>query len=205
MSPPHLSGRVPDRVLRYLHPNEELRYLSRPHLAELRWQLVIGTSAVAFFVGAVGLHVPLIGALVLLSATIFVAVKGTPWWETSYAITDKRVLILTGVVADRLVDVPIKLVIDIKYDRTLLGRLLGYGDFELNLSGRPSLRGLVWVPEPDLVYWLLTLARVGDDAPRPQIFGEAARNLVAARAGLQQSIAHCTGCPVPPCPCAAEG
>lgn len=167
MSPPHFSNRFPGRMLNYLHPNEEPQYLSRPHLAMLRSELTIWAIAAAFCAAAIKFQVPLLGGIVLVVATLYVVAKGVPWWQTCYAITDKRILILTSIVSDKLVDVPIKLVIDIEYDRTPLGKLLDYGDFNLNLSGKPNLKDLTYVRNPKHVYWLLTHARVGNGGPWP--------------------------------------
>ena len=198
MSPPRYSNRFPDRMLNYLHPHEEPQYLSRPHLAMLRSELTIWAGAVVFCIGAFRLHIPLIGGIALVVASLLLATKAVPWWNTCYAITDKRVLMLTSIVSDKLVDVPTKLVIDVKFERTPLGHLLDYGDFELNLSGRPSLRDFRYVRQPKHVYWLLTHARVGNGGSWPPPSGDGVRNMVASEIRRQRTgsgPARCDGCP----------
>ena len=48
-----------------------------------------------------------------------------------------------------------RLVIDTTYRRTIAGRILGYCNLELNLSGHPGLRSLTRVPNADRVYALI--------------------------------------------------
>jgi hypothetical protein len=59
---------------------------------------------------------------------------------------------LAGVLSRRVTALPLRMVIDTSYHRTLMGRLLGYGDLQLNLSGQPSLRTLTTLPRPDEMY-----------------------------------------------------
>jgi len=61
-------------------------------------------------------------------------------------------------------------VLDTTYHRTLSGRLLRYGDLELNLSGQPGLRRLTSLPRPDTLYHLiLWMTSVRDAGARPEL------------------------------------
>src|SRR3982074_1156771 len=164
--------------IRYLTPGERLIYTSR------RPTVVLGTSFAVFVVAlALGLflgaesyrrptyHLGQIGAGITLLGTLYLGWRAGQWSLTRYVITNQRILLIEGLVARRITALPLRLVIDTTYRRTICGRILGYCNLELNLSGHPGLRSLTRVPNADRVYALiLRLVSGHEDEPLP---GEA--------------------------------
>jgi hypothetical protein len=161
--------------IRYLTPGERLIYTSRRHT------VVLGT-AFAFFVVALALglflgaesyrwptyHLGQIGAGITLLGTLYFGWRAGQWSLTRYVITNQRILLIEGLVARRITALPLRLVIDTTYRRTIGGRLLGYCDLELNLSGHPGLRSLTRIPNADRVYSLILRLLSGSQETPPK-------------------------------------
>ena len=103
-------------------------------------------------------------------------------------ITNERILLVEGLIARRITALPLRLVIDTTYRRTIVGRILGYCNLELNLSGHPGLRSLTRVPNADRVYALILRLLSGHEdelvkEPEPHVApapdGEPVRELPA--------------------------
>ena len=215
------SGRMPGRdLMKRLHPDEEVRYLSRRHVVVLRSEIGIWLATILFYLGTRAVVVPLIGGLVFAAGTLYLAWKGLQWWENCFIFTNQRILTTEGFFSRKILEVPFKMVIDTQYERSFLGRLLGYGDLEVNLSGQPAFHGLTRIADPDHVYaQFVLLARGGDNAPSPTIPTAEAPEISAEGAPpdssaktpngkvppqpvLQPGPARCTGCSAAQCPCA---
>jgi Bacterial PH domain len=75
------------------------------------------------------------------------------WWVTRIIVTDRRIVEVSGVVSRRVASMPLPQVTDTTYHRSILGRLLGYGDLVVESPGRhPGLSHLGYVPRPDDFY-----------------------------------------------------
>jgi len=149
-------------LVRYLTPGERLIYASRRHTVVLSNSLaVFVVSIVLGFVVAgqshrwPAAHLGWVGAGIALLGTLFLAWRAGHWALTRYVITNERILLIEGLIARRITALPLRLVIDTTYRRTIAGRILGYCNLELNLSGHPGLRSLTRVPNADRVYALI--------------------------------------------------
>ena len=149
-------------LVRYLTPGERLIYASRRHTVVLSNSLaVFVVSIVLGFVVAgqshrwPAAHLGSVGAGIALLGTLFLAWRAGHWALTRYVITNERILLIEGLIARRITALPLRLVIDTTYRRTIAGRILGYCNLELNLSGHPGLRSLTRVPNADRVYALI--------------------------------------------------
>jgi hypothetical protein len=162
----------------YLVPEESLLYASRRHV------VMLGSSTVTLIVGlalAVALwveapHRPTgnlreLGLIVAGAAVVYFAWHTWRWWLGRYVVTDKRIIHVEGLLSRRIKSLPLRLVIDTTYHRTLPGRLLGYCDLELNLSGQPGLRRLTRVPHGDRVYRLILQLLNSNEGARPAVAG----------------------------------
>jgi hypothetical protein len=159
--------------IRYLTPGERLIYTSRRHTVMLAGSFAVFVVALALglFLGAESYrrptyHLGQIGAGITLLGTLYLGWRAGQWSLTKYVITNQRILLIEGLVARRITALPLRLVIDTTYRRTIWGRLLGYCDLELNLSGHPGLRSLTKIPNADRVYSLiLRLLSGSQEAP----------------------------------------
>ena len=67
--------------------------------------------------------------------------------------TDKRLILTYGLITRKVAMMPLTKVTDMSYNRSPLGRLLGYGTFVMESAGQDqALHRVEWVPEPDQTY-----------------------------------------------------
>jgi membrane protein YdbS with pleckstrin-like domain len=67
--------------------------------------------------------------------------------------TDKRLILTYGLVTRKVAMMPLTKVTDMSYNRSLLGRLLGYGTFVMESAGQDqALHTVGWVADPDRTY-----------------------------------------------------
>jgi len=149
-------------LVRYLTPGERLIYASRRHTVVLSnsfavflVSLVLGVVVAAQSHRWPAAHLGLVGTGIVVLGTLFLAWRAGHWALTRYVITNERILLVEGLIARRITALPLRLVIDTTYRRTIAGRILGYCNLELNLSGHPGLRSLTRVPNADRVYALI--------------------------------------------------
>ena len=116
-----------------------------------------------------------LGAAIILLGTVFAGWKVWRWKVARFVLTDQRLLFVEGIVSRHVNALPLRSVLDTTYHQTVAGRLFGYADITLNLSGDPGLRRLTRLSQPlTLYYSILSLTAVRDvSETTPQGFPEA--------------------------------
>src|SRR4029453_8995629 len=75
------------------------------------------------------------------------------WYYDRFILTNKRVMLIEGIVARKVAMMPLARVTDMKYTQSPLGRVLGYGTFELESAGQDqALRNVKNLPNPTDLY-----------------------------------------------------
>jgi hypothetical protein len=75
------------------------------------------------------------------------------WRHEWFVATDKRFLLFYGFIRRKVAMMPLLKVTDMTYDRSLLGRIVGYGTFVLESAGRDqALSRIDHVPDADTHY-----------------------------------------------------
>ncbi len=75
------------------------------------------------------------------------------WRHDWFVATDKRLLLFYGFITRKVAMMPLSKVTDMTYNRSIPGRLLGYGRFVMESAGQDqALREVNWVPQPDHHY-----------------------------------------------------
>ena len=87
----------------------------------------------------------------LALAGLWLIVAWVRWAATSLTVTDKRVLLETGILNRSSKVIPLTRIQDVSTRASLLGRLLGYGTIEIDAAGPGGSEVLDHVPGPDLV------------------------------------------------------
>ncbi len=78
------------------------------------------------------------------------------WRREFFVATDKRLLLTQGIIERDTAMMPLGKVTDLKYIRSIPGRLLGFGTFVFENAGQDqAMREVHYVPEPDTTYRLL--------------------------------------------------
>jgi membrane protein YdbS with pleckstrin-like domain len=143
---------------RYLLPTEIPEVVTRRHWASL-------TRAGSIFLGLILLGVFMVSALgdtQFFSTAGVVTVLGDlgwfgwvilDWSHERFVITDKRVLLISGLLTRKVAIMPLSKVTDLTYERSLMGRILGYGVFVMESAGQQqALSRIDYLPTPDQLY-----------------------------------------------------
>lgn len=86
------------------------------------------------------------------------------WHNEWFVATDRRILLVYGLLTQKVAMMPLRKVTDMNYGRSILGRLLGYGQFVLESAGQDqAMRTISWVPEPDEKYRRICATIFGPD------------------------------------------
>jgi hypothetical protein len=83
----------------------------------------------------------------LLARTLYLLAE---WRHDWFVATDRRLLLFYGFVTRKVSMMPLMKVTDMSYERSIPGRLLGYGRFVMESAGQDqALHKVNWVPQPD--------------------------------------------------------
>ncbi|MFE4466142.1 PH domain-containing protein [Oerskovia sp. NPDC056781] len=153
---PRLSAR---HLRRYILPGERVVLATRAHWGKLAEP--VATTFAAFLLAAwlVSVLAPAVGegSLLLWWAWVLVALrllwKVLDWRNEWFVATDKRMLLMFGLVTHKVAMMPLGKVTDMSYSRSILGRVLGYGQFILESAGQDQAMSRInWVANPDATY-----------------------------------------------------
>ena len=90
------------------------------------------------------------------------------WLVEQIAVTDKRILKVSGILTKRVSVMPLRKVTDLTFERTPLGRVLGYGTFVLESAGQDqALHRIDHLSRPDEFYKRLSMQIFGPKGLRP--------------------------------------
>ena len=101
---------------------------------------------------------------VLLGWMVFQIIQ---WRHDRFIATDKRLLLDYGLFTQKVAMMPLIKVTDMSYQRSVPGRLLGYGRFVLESAGQDqALHQVDWVPHPDTTYRIICTRDLRRAQPR---------------------------------------
>ena len=150
---------VPVIAARYLLPHEVGVTAVRQHPAVLAGPVitaVAGLTAAAIVAPAISsghgaLYVAVwIAALLLLCRTVL---KVMSWWSSYFVATSYRIMMITGIFNRRVALIPFAVVNDFSYDRSPVGRRLGFGEFLVRYGARDQvLQRVQYIPYPEQLY-----------------------------------------------------
>jgi membrane protein YdbS with pleckstrin-like domain len=158
--PDHLAERQRRRGLdRYLLDGERIISAAHQHWAKVALPVL---SVVPGLVLVLVLDSLLPASLSLLANLLwwawFVLVGWAVWkvlrWRNDWFVaTDKRLILTYGLITQQVAMMPLVKVTDMSYNRSPLGRLLGYGTFVMESAGQDqALHRVTWVAQPDRTY-----------------------------------------------------
>lgn len=172
-------------VSRYLFPTERFRGEWKRHWIHLLPPLLVAaivTFALGYTTGVVARYdrgiLATVAVVIWLAVIIWVAWRLALWYFDRFVLTNKRVMVVDGIVARRVAMMPLLRVTDMKYVQSPLGRLLNYGTFVLESAGQEqALREIKHLPHPNELYLRVVeemyepqavearLGRTADEAP----------------------------------------
>jgi uncharacterized membrane protein YdbT with pleckstrin-like domain len=152
-------GNPPADVDRYLLPHEQEVITVRKHpavlLAPVAWA-VIGLILAAVLSDTVLRHDSGLTWIVwAIWGIVFLRLlwKAANWAVDYFIVTSHRFIETTGLLSRRVAMMPMKKVTDMAFERSALGRVLGYGTFILESAGQDqALSRVDYIPYPEQLY-----------------------------------------------------
>jgi hypothetical protein len=90
------------------------------------------------------------------------------WHEDWFVVTDRRLLVRSGLVTRRVSMMPLVKVTDLSFARPPIGWLLGYGEIVIESAGQDqALRRIRHLPNPDELYLEICDLLFGPKTPTP--------------------------------------
>ena len=94
---------------------------------------------------------------------IRLAWKVLHWWHEVLIVTDKRLMINSGIFETKSSMMPITKVTDMSYLRPFLGQILGYGTLRVESAGqKQDLETIKYLPRPEEVFMAISELVFGD-------------------------------------------
>lgn len=166
---PQVSRRV---ARRYLLRDERIVVSTRWHWAKLLKPAlaVLGALFLTLWIAAATTDMATTG----MALSVFAVVCAWAGWRVLewrcewFIATDRRLLKTYGLITQRVAMMPLVKVTDMSYDRTIMGRLLGYGQFVMESAGQDqALSHIDYIPEPDQKYQAMCETIFGRDLRDP--------------------------------------
>ncbi len=147
-------------VSRYLFPTEKFRGEWKKHWIHLLREFIIGAVAtfiIGWLTGYLAGHnlSSLVSVVVILWLIImaYVGWRVADWYFDRFILTNKRIMVVNGLVARTVGMMPLVRVTDMKYTQSPLGRMLNYGNFVVESAGQDqALREVKSLPNPNELY-----------------------------------------------------
>jgi membrane protein YdbS with pleckstrin-like domain len=152
----------------YLLPSERRVVRVRRHWTIIAWDVF---EAVALFAVAEMLSYLLPSIAVVQNVVWYLAFlvllrfayKMYEWWDEKLVVTDKRFVLITGVFDVKVAMMPLTKVTDLTYERSALGRLLGYGTVVVESAGQiQAFNRIDFLPQPERIYDVVSELVFGD-------------------------------------------
>jgi membrane protein YdbS with pleckstrin-like domain len=161
MAGPARAG-LPREISNYLIPTEKIVFQLHSH-----WIRVAGPVSATFggllLIGLVDQQtagggtlrsILIIAWLLLLLYTLWQILEWRLEW---FLATDRRLVLVHGVIIRRVAMMPLAKVTDMAYNRSPAGKILGYGEFVLESAGQDqALNRVPYVPNPNMYYQTLS-------------------------------------------------
>jgi membrane protein YdbS with pleckstrin-like domain len=153
------TDRVPATVNKYLLPHERQVISVHEHPAVLIvpiFLVLLGLALAGWLSGSVahgnGTAILVIWVLwgILL---VWFGVKIYSWVTHFFVVTSQRLVLVQGVVIRKVNMMPLTKVTDMSFQRSTMGRILGYGEFIVESAGQDqALSNVRFIPYPEQLY-----------------------------------------------------
>lgn len=149
-----------DEARGYLFAGEKVALVIRPHPVVLAKSSLGPLAAIALFTAFPNRYTFIILGLIFARF----AWDFGMWWMDRYVLTTERILSLSGIITKKIVTLPLEKITDLTYERSLFGRILGYGSLGFESAGQQDFGRIDFVPDSDEFYRAVMALALG---PRP--------------------------------------
>ncbi|HEX6353971.1 PH domain-containing protein [Actinophytocola sp.] len=172
----------------YLLDTERRVIRVRRHWAYLAWDIFETIALLAVAVMVSYLLPPSMWLLqnVLWYAALFVLLRFSyevmSWWVERIVVTDKRMMMTTGIITTKVLMMPIGKVTDLTYERPFIGRIFGYGTMIVESAGQiQALNRIEYLPKAEQVYDAISELVFGDKDAQAKRFSMIKAQRLARR------------------------
>jgi len=155
MAGPH-DSHVPKELGRYLIPSESIVFVLHRHWIILLEPILTAVAGLAAVILAGSLAPGLMSRVLVVIWLLLlarVAFHVFEWHHEVFLATSSRLMLVHGLVTRKVDIMPMTKVTDMRYDRSLIGQIFGYGVFILESAGQDqALSRINYIPDPDLHY-----------------------------------------------------
>jgi uncharacterized membrane protein YdbT with pleckstrin-like domain len=161
----------------YLLGTERRVIRVRRHWACLLWDIF---EAAALLTGAVLISYLLPADSAILQNILWYAALAillrfayfvVEWWVERIVVTDKRFMLTSGVFVTKVAMMPVTKVTDLTYERSMNGRMFGYGTLIVESAGQiQALNKIEYLPRPEEVYDAISELVFGDKKAQAERF-----------------------------------
>jgi len=153
---------APREIDEYLLPTERRVIRVRQHWAYM-WNNVFQTALFLLLMVVAQRYLP--GGILVDNLTFYMALVAVGrftvltilWWIERIVITDKRVMLAEGFIVHKVGMMPLSKVTDLTFERSIGGRMLGYGTLIVESAGQiQALNRIDFMPRPEEVYEALS-------------------------------------------------
>ena len=107
--------------------------------------------------------------LVLLAVVAWGVYQIAEWSDRYFVLTNKRIVVIEGIVTTTVRSMPVSRLTDMAYRRTGIGRALGYGLFDVESAGQDqALKIMNFVPNPEFTNLQISSLLFGSKTPDPK-------------------------------------
>jgi uncharacterized membrane protein YdbT with pleckstrin-like domain len=155
---------APREIDEYLLPTERRVIRVRQHWAYM-WKHVTQTALFLLLVVLGQRFLPGSGSVLIDNLAFYLALVAVLrftvltilWWIERIVITDKRVMLAQGIVMHSVGMMPLGKVTDLTFQRSLGGRIMGYGTLIVESAGQiQALNRIDYMPRPEEIYEALS-------------------------------------------------
>jgi len=144
---------------KYLLPTERTVIRVRRHWAILSMDLlqvvvlVVLAAVISVAGGRENRGAQWLAWWILLTAFLRFGLVWGEWFVERFVVTDMRVIMTSGIVTRKVAMMPLVKVTDMTYERSVMGQILGYGEFIVESAGQDqALSRVPFLPRPDRLY-----------------------------------------------------
>src|SRR6266446_1405528 len=150
---------VPASVNKYLLPHERQVITVHQHPAVLIrpiFEVLAGLAIAAWLSNSVAHGNGTVILIIWILWVLVVLRLGVKVWEWSvdyFVVTSQRFLLAQGLITRKVNMMPLAKVTDMSFQRSTIGRVLGYGEFIVESAGQDqALRNVRFIPYPEQLY-----------------------------------------------------
>jgi len=148
---------VPKELDRYLIPSEQIVFMLRRHWVVLAEPVATSVLGLIILAWVSNQSVP--GTLTKILTVLWLLLlarlilRAWEWYDELFLATDRRLMLVHGIITRQVDIMPMSKVTDMRYDRSVTGQLLGYGKFVMESAGQDqALSTINYIPDSDLHY-----------------------------------------------------